>query len=54
VTQTETAEEYFLGESSKGAILISEDRTRMKLIFYERLTFGLGDEGISEIILHKL
>ena len=40
-------------ESSFGQVLFNDDKTKIKLIFYDGLSLGLGDEGFSEIILDK-
>jgi hypothetical protein len=52
MTETETTEE-FMEDTSGGEVLISEDRTQIKLVFNERITLGFGDEGFSEVILHR-
>ena len=38
---------------SQGYMLINNERTMIKLIFEEELSFGLGDEGFRELVMHK-
>jgi hypothetical protein len=42
---------FFSDES--GNVLINASKNKVKLIFFETLSFGLGDEGFTEIILDK-
>jgi hypothetical protein len=50
---SEEADE-FLFDSSKGEVLIDDSKSKIKLVFYEGLSFGfLDEEEITEIILTK-
>jgi hypothetical protein len=45
------ADSFFSDESGK--IQVNASKNKVKLIFYEALSFGMGDTGFSEIILNK-
>lgn len=48
---SEKADEFFFSDG--GEMLVSETKNQVKLVFYEPVSFGLGDEGFTEIILNK-
>jgi hypothetical protein len=43
----------FFFDNTEGEILINETRDKVKLVFYEALSLGIGDEGFTEIMLYK-
>jgi hypothetical protein len=43
----------FLSDSSVGQFQINETGNKIKLIFDEIVTFGLGDSGFNEIVMNK-
>lgn len=49
---SDDANAFFEGDSA-GKFQIAETGDQMKLMFYEPLTLGLGDSGLTEIILTR-
>jgi len=49
---SEKADVFFFNNTG-GDILINETGNQIKMVFYETVSFGLGDEGFTEMILSK-
>ncbi|MDR1374240.1 MAG: hypothetical protein LBJ24_04640 [Treponema sp.] len=43
----------FLVEDSRGKFQINNDGNKVRLIFYDAFSFGLGDSGFTEIVLSR-
>ena len=43
----------FLANDAAGKFQINTDKNKIRLIYYEAVTFGLGDTGFKEIIFNK-
>jgi hypothetical protein len=48
---SDKANTFFTDEAGK--LQINESGNKMKLVFYEAVSFGLGDSGFTEILLDK-
>jgi hypothetical protein len=49
---SDSADTFFF-DNTGGEILINETREQVKLVFYEVISLGIGDEGFTEIMLYK-
>jgi hypothetical protein len=53
ISMTGNINELLSEENPQGEVFINDNRNIIRLVFNEKMTLGMGDEGISEIILHK-